>query len=122
KPITLGINGAVHFSMAKKTWLEKLNELLVDNIKDPNLTNADLAEQLLMSERAFYRKVKEETGYSPNHYLRKIRLQTARQLLLSGKFLQVQEVAHQVGFRKVSYFSQLFEKTFGKKPIEYLDN
>ncbi|MFK7936998.1 MAG: hypothetical protein AB8G22_26015, partial [Saprospiraceae bacterium] len=55
QPITLGINGAVHFSMAKKTWLEQLDELLADNIKDPNLTNADLAEKLLMSKRAFYR-------------------------------------------------------------------
>lgn len=106
--------------MTQSTWLHTLNQLLLKNIKSNTFTNADLAEQMYMSERAFYRKIRQETGYTPNHYIRRIRLQTAKELLVSGEYENVKEVANQVGFAKVSYFSQLFEQTFGKRPANLL--
>ncbi|MFK7932824.1 MAG: helix-turn-helix transcriptional regulator [Saprospiraceae bacterium] len=109
-----------YLSASEPEWLRTLNNFLLHNIHNAELTNTELAEQMYMSERVFYRKLKEETGYTPNHYIRKVRLETARQMLLSGHYNRVKEVAHAVGFGKVSYFSELFQRMFGERPAEFM--
>ena len=101
-------------------WLEKLNNYLFANLNDPNLTNADLAKEMEISERTFYSRVKSYTGQSPNHYLREIRLDQAKSLLRSGSVQTVKEAAYEVGFIDVEYFSGLFRKKFGLYPNTFL--
>lgn len=108
------------FTALTNSWTKTLNQLLLENLEEPELTNSTLAHRMYMSERAFYRKVKETTGLTPNHYVRVIRLKRAKQLLQSGQYSQVKEVARRVGFLKTSYFSQLFEKAYGQRPSEII--
>ena len=72
-----------------------------------------------MSRRQFFRVMKEETGLTPNQYLREVRLQKGRQLLETNQSITIKEVGYAVGFLKISYFSQLFKDRFGKTPSEY---
>ena len=107
--------------MDKSTeWMETLTQQIVENLQNPNLTNAQLADMSGMSERQFYRRVELFTGMSPNHYIRDIRLQKASELLKTGDFQTVKEVAMRVGFLKVSYFSKLFEEREGQRPIDII--
>lgn len=106
--------------MLTNSWTKQLNQLLLKNLHKTELTNASIARQMYMSERAFYNKVKKITGLTPNHYIRAYRLRVAKQLLESGRVRQVKQVAQQVGFTKASYFSQLFEKAYGERPVSFL--
>ena len=101
-------------------WMRKLAAIIEENLKNPYLTNAQLAQKSGLSERQFYRRVELLTGKSPNHYIREIRLAKAKELLQTGDFFTVKEVAIRVGFLKVSYFSKLFEQQEGRRPIEVL--
>jgi len=101
-------------------WMNTLTQTIRQNLDDPYLTNAKLAELIGQSERQLYRRVELFTGMSPNHYIREIRLQRAAELLKSGKFMTVKEVAMRVGFIKVSYFSKIFEEKNGQRPSQIL--
>ena len=95
-------------------------QLLLDRLEDPYLTNADVANLLGTSERSLYRLVQARAGVSPNHFLRRLRLERAEQLLGNGSYRTVKEVALRVGFIKVSYFTQLYVKAYGVRPSELL--
>lgn len=101
-------------------WLKGLERVIRENLQSPYLSNAFLADQLSLSERQFYRKVKECSGMSPNLYLRQVRLDVAREYLIQKKHKTVSEVAAAVGFLRADYFSNLFEEHFGKRPTDYL--
>jgi len=79
----------------------------------------DLAEEMGISERQLFRKLKSATGMSPLHYIREIRLQKARKLLELNKTETISEVMHAVGFRKSDYFAKLYRERFGKLPSHY---
>lgn len=64
--------------------------------------------------------MKEQTGMTPNQYLREVRLQKARRLIEEGNVRTVKEACYAVGFKKASYFSDLYKKRFGKSPAEGL--
>jgi len=100
--------------------MSHLTQVIEQNLTNPFLTNAELASMIGMSERQFYRKVELMTGRSPNHYLRDVRLDKAVELLSSGNFSTVKEVAMRVGFIKVSYFSKLYENREGHRPKDIL--
>lgn len=102
--------------------MSTLTNIIEQNIADPNLTNTDLARKTGLSERQFYRKIEMLTGLSPNKFIREVRLKKAEKLLKSGDYQTVKEVALRVGFIKVSWFSQLFERHMGQRPIELLKN
>jgi transcriptional regulator GlxA family with amidase domain len=109
------------FTTLTNSWTKNLNQLLLENLEETELTNSTLANLMYMSERAFYQKVKETTGMTPNRYVRIIRLKRAKQLLQSGQYSQVKEVARRVGFIKTSYFSQLYEKAYGQRPSQIIN-
>ncbi|MCB0568974.1 MAG: AraC family transcriptional regulator [Phaeodactylibacter sp.] len=101
-------------------WLSRLNQIIQENIADGGLDNAGLAARLGVSERHLFRRVKEHTGLSPQHYIRQRRLHQARLYLESGTCRTVKETAAAVGYVSTSYFISLFEKEFGKRPLEVL--
>lgn len=107
-------------NLVNSNWLMRLEDLIASQIDNPNLSILDLAQGVYMSERQFFRKVKEQTGKTPNEYLRECRLQKARKLLYSGQFETLKEVAQQIGYKRVDYFSNLFEDRFGIRPTTLL--
>ena len=111
-----------HFLETKKNWLGKLNSIISGQLHDPNLTIPKIAEELYMSERQFYRRVKRETGYTPNQYLQVARLAKAKELLRAEKGITITEAAMSVGYSRPDYFSKLFESYFGIRPVAFLRN
>ncbi|CAI6060933.1 AraC family transcriptional regulator [Cohnella sp. JJ-181] len=76
----------------------------------------ELAEEAGMSASSLYYHFKEVTAMSPIQYLKQLRLQEARNLLLS-EAMDAAEAAFQVGYESPSYFSREYARMFGNPPI-----
>lgn len=62
-------------------------------------------------------KLKALTGKGPNDIIKAMRLNKAKELLLTHEY-NVGEVADKVGFTEPKYFSVCFKKQFGVSPSE----
>jgi AraC-like DNA-binding protein len=71
-----------------------------------------------MSASQLLRKIKALTNQTSNEFIRDFRLQRAA-TLLEKKSGTVSEIAFDVGFENLSYFSKVFQEKYGKLPSEY---
>ena len=84
------------------------------------LTVADMAEQVSLSPSAFAHLFRDVTGRSPYQFLKEMRLDQARELLVDGN-LAVARVSKEVGYASVSHFISEFRGRFGVTPRAYSD-
>ena len=106
----------VRHSQPQMDWLAEMEAYALDHVSDTTLTLTRMAQDNHISERQLQRRLKQLTGLSGGQYLREVRLQHARDLLLSGTYITVKEVAAAVGFRDAAYFSRAYRKRFGVLP------
>ncbi len=99
-------------------WLSTLNDTILMHLSDVHLSSTYLAEQMGLSQRQFYRKVKEITNTTPNNYLNEIRLQKAMLYLQHGEYKTLIATANAIGFKDPNYFAQKFKERFGVSPLE----
>lgn len=78
-----------------------------------------LASEADMSVSAFHRAFKEVTSDSPMQYLKKIRLNKARDFIMQEE-VKAYVVADKVGYESVSQFSREFKRYFGKSPAQFI--
>lgn len=78
-----------------------------------------LAADIGLSVRHFSRRFKQATGDNPSHYLQRVRVEVAKELLSSTK-LSKSEIADRVGYSDVSYFYRIFKKYQGCSPQDYI--
>ncbi|KPU43848.1 HTH-type transcriptional regulator YesS [Oxobacter pfennigii] len=83
---------------------------------DININHA--ANSVHLSPHYLSRLFKEELGITIIEYLTEIRLEAAKDLLVNTG-LTINEVAGQVGYQDITYFSRLFKKRQGISPGEY---
>lgn len=98
--------------------LAKITETVEAHIADSEFNVTRLQETLGLGSKLLYRKVKQMTGKTPVEFIRHIRMQRAALLLRDGRF-SVSEVMYMVGFSNSSYFSKVFQKTYGITPTDY---
>jgi AraC-like DNA-binding protein len=90
-----------------------------EHLSEP-LTVADMAEQVNLSPSAFAHLFRDVTGRSPYQFLKEMRLDQARELLVDGRFA-VARVSKKVGYASVSHFISEFRTRFGVTPRAYCD-
>ncbi len=93
---------------------KKASELIVSSISDVSLSCALVASQLNISEVYLRRLFVKYSGLPTWKYIRKIRLEKARQLL-SDK-VSVKNTAYMTGFSDVYSFSRAYSDYFGYPP------
>lgn len=76
-----------------------------------------LASQANMSTSAFHRTFKEITSDSPMQYLKKIRLNKARDFI-EQEHMKAYIAANMVGYKSASQFSREFKRYFGQTPAD----
>jgi Signal transduction histidine kinase len=100
-------------------FIRNITQLIEDNLEDEKIDIGYLSDKLFMSSSTLYRKIKALTGISTNEFIRKVKVQHAEQLLLTGKYT-ISEIAFRVGMNSPVYFRQCFKEEFGLSPSEYL--
>lgn len=84
-----------------------------------SLTVEQVARHVGMSESHFAHRFSAVARVSPMRYLKQLRLEAARQLML-GKRVRAGEAALQVGYESASHFTRDFKQAFGAAPGEYV--
>lgn len=112
------------------THMKNINEFGVDsgNIKkalkyindnyNKDITMATVSNEVSLNYSYFSHIFKEHTGDTFLNYLRKIRLEKAKELLHEYD-LKVYEVAKEVGYDDPKQFTKVFRKYVGLSPMEY---
>lgn len=106
------------FSAADEKFLNTMNQIITENIDEPNMGVPFLCDKLGMSRASLYNKLKALTGMGANDYINKLRIDNAINLLLNSS-LTVNEIADRVGFSTPRYFSAVFKKNMGCSPTQY---
>jgi AraC-like DNA-binding protein len=68
-------------SKTDEDFIKKLDDIILQNISDPNLNVEFLAEIMNMSRSTLYRKIKDMTNLSPKEIINLTRLKKAAELL-----------------------------------------
>lgn len=98
-------------------FMKRLIDSIYKNLDNGNLKIEELTREVGVSRVIFYNKVKNLTGLSPVEFLKEVRLKQAAQLMQSD--LNISQIAYQVGFNDVHYFSKCFRQQFGVTPTAY---
>lgn len=99
-------------------FLEKLNEVIHNNIDDQLLDIDKLAKLMNTSRTSLFRKINAISDLTPNELITITRLKKAAQLLLETNY-KIFEIAYMLGFNSQTSFGRSFVKQFGMAPTEY---
>ena len=101
-----------------RAFLNKVMDIINDNISNPDLTAVKIASELGMSIRVMYRRLEGITDRKLHHIIRKSRMELAVNLLSSSK-LTIDEIMYKVGYDNRSTFYRNFKEAKGMTPKEY---
>jgi len=101
--------------------MDRRIELVITRIESDSVSNQDLKQLgalVNLSSSRLRHLFKQETGTTPTHYLKTLRVRKA-ELLLRTTFLSIKEVASKVGINSSSHFVREFKKMYGTTPTKY---
>ncbi len=104
----------------KSKYVLQAMEYISAHYSDPGISITDISRELGVSEGHLSHIFKKETSYTVIGYLTQYRIHCAMELLRDRR-KKVYEVAEQVGYGDVTYFSSTFKKLTGMSPSEYQD-
>ena len=91
-----------------------------ENYANPNISVRAVADHLGISEGHLSHMFRKETDSTLMAFVTKRRMRAAMSMLQDYRH-KVYEVAEQVGYRNITYFSATFKKYVGVSPSEYQD-
>jgi signal transduction histidine kinase/DNA-binding response OmpR family regulator/ligand-binding sensor domain-containing protein len=108
----------INAQSADEKFLLRVKEAVMNHLGDEQLGVEVVAREVGLSRSQLYRKITALTGISMNELIRNFRLQKAGQLLAS-EWGSVSQIAFEVGFSNMSYFTKCFKDHFGTVPSDY---
>ena len=104
----------------KSKYVLEAMDFIGRHYSDSSISIGLIAQHLGISEGHLSHLFKKETDYTLLNYLTRYRIHKAMGLLKDCR-VKVYEVAEQVGYRDITYFSATFKKLVGVSPSEYQD-
>ncbi|RMG30472.1 MAG: hybrid sensor histidine kinase/response regulator [Bacteroidetes bacterium] len=101
-------------------FLLKVRRIVEEQLDNSEFDVPMLCKEVGMSRSQLHRKLKALTDRSATQFIRGIRLQKARHLLLHTS-MSIAEIAYAVGFSDPNYFSRSFVKEYEHTPSELRD-
>lgn len=98
----------------------KLEEIIDENLANPEFNVEIMAEMMNMSRSTLYRKINDISDLSPNDLINVTRLKKAAILLKTSNY-KVYEVSEIVGYNTTASFGRNFHKQFNMTPSKYMD-
>lgn len=108
------------YSLADEQFILKLNKLISENLSNTDLDSTFLARQLDITRTSLFNKMSNLLGTSAKRYIRKIRIEYAKNLLANSE-KSIGEIADLTGFSLSHYFSTIFKQETGMTPRQYKD-
>lgn len=105
------------FNSREKEFIDNLERIISENIQNDQFSVPMLAEELFLSSSQLTRKLKALTDKTPASYIKNMKLEKAKELLLDG--FNVSEASYEIGYDDPVYFSKVFKKHFGKAPSHF---
>ena len=102
-------------------YVSEAIQYIKNHYQEPDISVSSVAQSLNISEGHLSHTFRKETGSTLLGYLTRYRIHKAAELLKDCR-VKVYEVAEQVGYRDIGYFSNTFKKITGKTPSEYQDS
>ena len=106
-----------NYTSLDRDFLKVVTDYIIENISDSELTVEGVGDKMALSRSQLYRKIKALSGYSVNEFIRVIRLEQAKKLILLRQ-QNINEICFSIGFSSPSYFSKCYKEYFGKLPSE----
>lgn len=97
--------------------LERALQFMDENLDQP-LTLERIAQTMYVSRFHFARMFRLVTGESPMQYLRRLRVERAKSMMVRGD-LTLSEIAAEVGFCDQSHFTRIFRQATGTTPRRF---
>jgi signal transduction histidine kinase/ligand-binding sensor domain-containing protein/DNA-binding response OmpR family regulator len=104
---------------ADREFLEQAMTVVEKYLEEPEFSVLVFAQEMAMSQSAFYRRLKNITGQTAVEFIRDVRMKRAAQLLTQSQ-LRISEVALQVGMSDAKYFGKTFQKVYNMSPSEFV--
>lgn len=98
-------------------FLWRVRKAVEDNIDKEQFGIAELCRFIGTSRTQLHRKIKALTNASTSIYIRSIRMERAKKLLLETS-LNVSQVSYEVGYEDPKYFATKFREYFGQRPSD----
>ncbi len=106
------------FELKKKDGLLNTVCTLVFENAQQNITLEQAADYLRMNRDYLGKVFKKKTGMTFGVYVRKLKMEYAKELLRSGKYRSY-EVSGMLGYSTTDYFTKLFREETGMTPSQY---
>jgi len=82
------------------------------------ISQEEIAKSIGMGYSLYRKKFKEYTGVSPAQYQIQLRINKAKDLLITSN-RSFKEIANNLGFESTDYFSRLFKQKSGFTPSDF---
>lgn len=102
------------------SFLAQATKVVERNIDNTAFSVIDFAREMALSRTLLYTKCNAITGFSPNDFIKIVRMKKAITLFQEKKY-SINEVALMVGFEEPAYFSTCFRKIYGKPPKKFIE-
>lgn len=103
---------------ANEVLIQKFNRLIEDSFENPAFSIEIACVEIGISRSQLHRILKEQFNLSTSLYIRKKKLQKAKELLTHHE-LKIAEISYKVGIDSPQNFSKYFIKEFGLSPTEF---
>ena len=97
--------------------IDKARLIIREKINTP-LSSEEIAASLNMSYTWFRRMFRQYTGLAPAQYIAQLKTQKAKEML-SGSNKTIKEIALELGYESIDYFSTQFKKQTGQTPTQF---
>ena len=106
-----------HETMLNADELDNVKTYMDLHIRD-NITVADLAEMMHISQNHIIRIFKARYGITPHQYILQSKLSAAR-IMLRTSDMSIATIADELNFLSPTSFSDMFAKKYGIRPLPY---
>ena len=103
---------------AEDVFVQKIRAAIQANLSDANFTVEQLSKLVFISHSQLHRKLEAVTGFSPNKFIRTIRMSKAKELLMDPSN-SIASVAYDCGYNDPGYFSRVFKQDYDVTPQEW---
>lgn len=107
-----------YISKQSRDAFSDVQNIFFENFRDRDFSIREVEQTSGMSEVHFRRLFKSLHGMSPQQFLLSLRINAAKELLLSSD-MSLKEISESSGFSDNCYFSRIFRKKTGFSPSEY---